>query len=86
MGFCQQEYLSGLPLPPPRDLPDPGIEPASPTSPALQVASLPTELSGKPQPRRNRQIFRKVQSRKTEPGKIENMNRSITSNEMESVI
>ena len=30
------------------DLPDPGIKPASLTSPALQVDSLPTELSGKP--------------------------------------
>ena len=65
------------------DLPDPGIKLVSP---ALQVASLPTEVSEKPQPRSNRQIFRKAQSRKTEPGKIENMNRSITSNEMESVI
>ena len=30
MGFSRQEYWSGLPCPPPRDLPDPGIEPASP--------------------------------------------------------
>ena len=27
MGFSQQEYWSGLPRPPPEDLPDPGIEP-----------------------------------------------------------
>ena len=27
MGFCQQEYWSGLPLPPPGDLPVPGMEP-----------------------------------------------------------
>ena len=26
MGFSRQEYWSGLPCPPPRDLPDPGIE------------------------------------------------------------
>ena len=25
MGFSRQEYWSGLPFPPPRDLPDPGI-------------------------------------------------------------
>ena len=31
MGFSRQEYCSGLPFPPPGDLPDPGIEPASPT-------------------------------------------------------
>ena len=33
MGFSRQEYWSGLPFPPPRDLPDPGIEPGSPESP-----------------------------------------------------
>ena len=30
MGFSRQEYWSGLPCPPPGDLPDPGIEPPSP--------------------------------------------------------
>ena len=29
--LSQQEYWSGLPFPPPGDLPDPGIKPASPT-------------------------------------------------------
>ena len=29
MGFSRQEYWSELPCPPPRDLPDPGIEPLS---------------------------------------------------------
>ena len=37
MGFFRQEYWSGLPCPPPGDLPDPGIEPGSLT---LQVDSL----------------------------------------------
>ena len=41
MGFFQQEYWSGLPFPSPGDLPDPGIEPRSPT---LQADDLPTEL------------------------------------------
>ena len=41
MGFSRQEYWSGLPCPPPGDLPDPGIEPKSPVVPALQVDSLP---------------------------------------------
>ena len=40
MGFSQQEYWSGLPFPPPGDLPDSGIKPASIASPALQVDSL----------------------------------------------
>ena len=35
MGFSRQEYWSGLPCPPPGDLPDPGAEPTSLTSPAL---------------------------------------------------
>ena len=30
MGFSRQEYWSGLPWPPPGDLPEPGIKPASP--------------------------------------------------------
>ena len=35
MGFIRQEYWSGLPLPSPGHLPDPGLEPASLMSPAL---------------------------------------------------
>ena len=34
-GFPRQEYWSGLPFPPPGDLPDPGIKPGSPVSPAV---------------------------------------------------
>ena len=44
--FFKQEYQARLPFPPPRDLPDPGIEPWSPT---LQTDSLPSEPPGKPQ-------------------------------------
>ena len=47
MGFSRQEYWSGLPLPSPGDLPDPGIEPRSP---ALQADALPSEPPGKPKP------------------------------------
>ena len=35
IGFSRQEYWSGLPCPPPGDLPDPGLEPISLISPAL---------------------------------------------------
>ena len=35
MGFSRQGYWSGLPCPPPGDLPDPGMEPSSLISPAL---------------------------------------------------
>ena len=41
MGFSRQEYWNGLPFPPPGDLPNPGIKPVSPVSPALQVTSVP---------------------------------------------
>ena len=37
MGFCRQEHWSGLLCPPPGALPDPGMEPTSPMSPALGV-------------------------------------------------
>ena len=45
MGFSRQDYWSGLLLPSPGDLPDPGIESRSS---ALQADCLPTELWGKP--------------------------------------
>ena len=48
MEFSRQEYWSGLPFPPPGDLPKPGFKPKSPVSPALQVESLPIEAPGKP--------------------------------------
>ena len=35
MGFSKQEYWSGLPCPPPGNLPDPGIEPVSLMSSAV---------------------------------------------------
>ena len=35
MGFSRDEYWSGLPCPPPGDLPNPGIEPESLMFPAL---------------------------------------------------
>ena len=45
MGFSRQEYWSGLPLPPPGDLPDPGTEAMSP---ALAGGLFTTEPPGKP--------------------------------------
>jgi len=44
-GFSRQEYWSGLPCPPPGDLPNPGIKHRSPT---LQADSLLSEPPGKP--------------------------------------
>ena len=45
MGFSKQEYWSGVPLPSPGDLPDPGIETGSP---ALEADTLTSEPPGKP--------------------------------------
>ena len=46
MEFSRQEHWSGLPFPPPGVLPNPGIEPRSPT---LQADTLPSEPPRKPQ-------------------------------------
>ena len=46
--FSRQEYWSGLPLPTPRDLPSPEIEPASLASPALIGGFFTTVPPGKP--------------------------------------
>ena len=48
MAFSRQEYWNGLPSPPPGDLPDPGIEPISLTSPALAGGFFTTCTAGKP--------------------------------------
>ena len=45
MGFPRQVYWGRLPFPTPRDLPDPGIEPAPP---ALAGIFFPAEPPGKP--------------------------------------
>ena len=45
MGFSRQEYWGGCPCPLPGDLPNPGVEPRSPT---FQVDSLPSEPQRKP--------------------------------------
>ena len=49
MGFSRQECWNVLALPSPGDLPGPGIESASPVSPALQVDSFTAEPPGKPE-------------------------------------
>ena len=45
MGFSRQEYWSGLPLPPPEDLPDLGLRPGSPV---LAGGLFTAEPPGKP--------------------------------------
>ena len=50
MGFSRQEYCSGLPFPPPGDLPNPGIKPMSLLFPVLAgrffIIGLPWWLRG----------------------------------------
>ena len=46
MGFFRQEYWKVLLFPPSGDLPDSGIKPTSPVSPALQADSLPLSPKG----------------------------------------
>ena len=48
MEFFSQIYWSGLPFPIPGNLPDPGIKPVSPASPALTGWFFTTVLPGKP--------------------------------------
>ena len=45
MGFSRKEYWSGLPCPPPGDLPDPGIEPSSLKSPELACRFFTTSVT-----------------------------------------
>ena len=47
--FPRQEYWNRLPLPPPGNLPNPGIEPAFPVAPALAGRFFATKSPGKPQ-------------------------------------
>ena len=48
VGFSRKEYWSGLPYPPPGDLPDPGIEPVSLKSPVLAGRFFTTTATWKP--------------------------------------
>ena len=48
MGLSRQEFWSGLPFPPPGDLPVPGVVPISPASPALAGRLFTIEPPGKP--------------------------------------
>ena len=77
MGVSRQEYWSGLPFPPPGDLPDPGIEPASPVHPALQADILPLSYG---------EALLETQSLpKMHQEETDNLNRPITRSKIQSV-
>ena len=71
MGFPRQEYWSGLPRPPPGDLPNSGIEPRSP---ALRTDSLLSEL---PSPRMIQSLVipLEFQESRTGPGRLKSPGR-----------
>ena len=56
MEFSRQEYWKGLPFSPPGDLPDPGIKPTSPVSPALADRFFTTSTTRKAPEKENKQI------------------------------
>ena len=63
MEFSRQEYWSGLPFPPPGDLPNPGTEWVSLVSPALADRLFITEPPGKlPQPRQKKKKEKRLLS------------------------
>ena len=62
VGFSRQEYWSGLPCPPPGDLPHSGIEPASLMSPVLAYGFLTTSSTWKAPSLRSDQIRSVAQS------------------------
>ena len=52
IGFYRQEHWSGVPFPPPGDLPDPGVKPVFPGSPPL-AGTFPLRPLGNPMSRAN---------------------------------
>ena len=60
MGSSRQEYWSGLPCPPPGDLPDPGVELASLVSPALAGGFFTNAPLGKPCPHTPPTVFETI--------------------------
>ena len=58
MGFSRQEYWSGLPCPPPGDLPNPGIKPESLISPALAAGFFTTSTTWEAQSAEQKRLKR----------------------------
>ena len=66
MGFSRQEYWSGLPFPPPGGLPNPGMEPMSPMSPALSHVGSLLEKNNLPNHEETENTNRTIPSTETE--------------------
>ena len=65
MGFSRQECWTGLPFLSPGDLPDPGIEP---WSPSLQADALPSEPPGKPMEKQRNENSENILKKKNKVG------------------
>ena len=70
MGFSKRDYWSGLPFPPPGDLPHPGIKLASPVSAG---GFFTTEPTGKPLIRYSVQFSRSVVSDSLQPHELQDV-------------
>ena len=68
MGFSRQEYWSGLPLSPPGHLSNPGIEPASLSSPALAGRFFTTSATGEALPAAAADIMRNASMDESQAG------------------
>ena len=68
MGFFRQEHWSGLPFPPLGDLPNPGMEPASLSSPALAGRFFTTSATGEALPAAAADIMRNASMDESQAG------------------
>ena len=71
-GFPTQAYWNGLPCPPPGDLPNPGIEPTSPASPAVAGRIFAASATWKANSSPNCSLQEKESSFKKRPNRILN--------------
>ena len=75
MGFSRQEYWGGLPFPSPGELPNPGIESASPVRPALAGRLFTTEPRGRPH---KESLFPKLQTNRPSKEDAQNINTNVS--------
>ena len=96
MGFSRQEYWSGLPFPSPGDRPNPEVKSMSLTSPALAAGFFTTNTTweAREQLEANKRdnleemnsFLERYSILRQNQGEIGNMNRTITSTKIETLI
>ena len=75
MGFSRQEYWGGLPFPSPGELPNLGIESASPVPPALVGRLFTTEPQGRPH---EESFFPKLQTNRPSNEDAQDINTNVS--------